>query len=96
MERERLSYTIHYTDHEKQKKKEREKEETSYQVVREIHIKTASRFHPTPDRTVKIKESSDSNCCPRCGEWEWASFTVGEIVSLCSPYGNQFESFLQS
>lgn len=48
MERERLSFTIYYTDHEKQKKKEREKEETSYQVVREIHIKTASRFHFTP------------------------------------------------
>jgi hypothetical protein len=32
-------------------------------IIREIQIKTTLRFHITPVKMVKIKNSSDSSCC---------------------------------
>ena len=37
-------------------------------VIREIQIKTTLRFHLTPVRIAKIKNSGDSNCWQGCGE----------------------------
>jgi hypothetical protein len=37
-------------------------------VIREIQIKTALRFHLTPVRMAKIKNSGDSRCWQGCGE----------------------------
>jgi hypothetical protein len=34
----------------------------------EMHIKTTLRFHLTPVRIAKIKNSGDSRCWRRCGE----------------------------
>jgi hypothetical protein len=39
--------------HQKKKKK----------FIREMQIKTTLRFHLTPVRMAKIKNSSDSRCC---------------------------------
>jgi hypothetical protein len=47
-------------------------------VIREMQIKTILRFHLTPVRMAKIKNSGDSRCCRGCGErtlfhcwWDW-------------------------
>ena len=37
-------------------------------VIREIQIKTTLRFHLTPVRTAKVKNSGDSRCQRGCGE----------------------------
>jgi hypothetical protein len=37
-------------------------------VIREMHIKMALRFHLTPVRMAKIKNSGDSRCWQGCGE----------------------------
>jgi hypothetical protein len=37
-------------------------------IIREMQIKTTLRFHLTPVRMAKIKNSSDSRCWPGCGE----------------------------
>ena len=37
-------------------------------IIREMQIKTALRFHLTPVRMAKIKNSGDSRCCQGCGE----------------------------
>ena len=37
-------------------------------VIREIQIKTTLRFHLTPVRMAKIKNSGDSRCWRECGE----------------------------
>jgi hypothetical protein len=37
-------------------------------IIREMLIKTTLRFHLIPVRMAKIKNSSDSRCCPGCGE----------------------------
>ena len=36
--------------------------------IREMQIKTTLRFHLTPIRIAKIKNSGDSRCCQGCGE----------------------------
>jgi hypothetical protein len=36
--------------------------------IREMQIKTTLRFHLTPVRKVKIKNSGYSRCWQRCGE----------------------------
>jgi hypothetical protein len=41
---------------------------TTSLVIREMQIKTALRFHLTPGRMAKIKNSSDSRCWQGCGE----------------------------
>jgi hypothetical protein len=37
-------------------------------LIREMQIKTALRFHLTPVRMAKIKNSGDSRCWCGCGE----------------------------
>jgi hypothetical protein len=37
-------------------------------VIREMQIKTTLRFHLTPVRMAKIKNSGDSRCWRGCGE----------------------------
>jgi hypothetical protein len=37
-------------------------------IIREMQIKTTLRFHLTPVRRVKIKNSCDSKCWQGCGE----------------------------
>jgi hypothetical protein len=37
-------------------------------IIREMQIKTTLRFHLTPVRMAKIKNSGDSRCWGRCGE----------------------------
>jgi hypothetical protein len=37
-------------------------------IIREMQIKTTLRFHLTPVRMAKIKNSGDSRCCHGCGE----------------------------
>jgi hypothetical protein len=37
-------------------------------VIREMQIKTTLRFHLTPVRMAKIKNSGDSRCWRECGE----------------------------
>jgi hypothetical protein len=36
-------------------------------IIREMQIKTTLRFHLTPVRMAKIKNSVDSRCWPGCG-----------------------------
>jgi hypothetical protein len=49
-------------------------------VMREMQIKTTLRFHLTPVRMVKIKNSGDSRCWQRCQKEEH-SFIVGGIAN---------------
>jgi hypothetical protein len=37
-------------------------------IIREMQIKTTLRFHLTPVRKAKIKNSGDSRCWRGCGE----------------------------
>jgi hypothetical protein len=37
-------------------------------IIREMQIRTTLRFHPTPVRIAKIKNSGDSRCWRGCGE----------------------------
>jgi hypothetical protein len=37
-------------------------------IIWEMQIKTTLRFHLTPVRMAKIKNSGDSRCWPGCGE----------------------------
>ena len=37
-------------------------------IIRKMQIKTTLRFHLTPVRMAKIKNSGDSRCWPGCGE----------------------------
>jgi hypothetical protein len=37
-------------------------------IIREMQIKTTLRFHLTPVRMAKIKNSGDSRCWPGCRE----------------------------
>ena len=39
-------------------------------IIREMQIKTTLKFHLTPVRMAKIKNSGDSICCQGCGERE--------------------------
>jgi hypothetical protein len=41
---------------------------STYLIIREIQIKTTLRFHLTPVRMAKIKNSGDSRCKRGCGE----------------------------
>jgi hypothetical protein len=57
-------------------------------ITREMQIKTTLRFHLTPVRMAKIKNSGDSRCW-RGLEKEEHSSIVGGIASLYNHSGNQ-------
>jgi hypothetical protein len=46
-------------------------------VIREMQIKTTLRFHLTPLRIAKIKNSGDSRCWQGCGERNTPPLLVG-------------------
>jgi hypothetical protein len=60
-------------------------------IIKEMQIKTALRFHLTPVRMAKIKNSGDSRCWQGCGERETLlhSPIVGGIASLYNHSENQ-------
>jgi hypothetical protein len=41
---------------------------STFLVIREMYIKTILKFHLTPARMAKIKNSGDSRCWQGCGE----------------------------
>ena len=41
---------------------------STFLIIREMHIKTTWRFHLTPVRMAKIKNSGYSRCCRGCRE----------------------------
>ena len=45
--------------------------------LREMQIKTTLRFHLTPVRMTKVKNSGDSRCWRGCGERNTPSLLVG-------------------
>jgi hypothetical protein len=57
-------------------------------IIREMQIKTTLRFHLTPVRKAKIKNSGVSRCWRGCGKEEHSSI-VGGIASLYNHSGNQ-------
>jgi hypothetical protein len=61
-------------------------------VIREIQIQTNLRFHLTPVRMAKIKNSDDSRCWLGCGKEEHSSI-ASRIASWYNHSGNQSGSF---
>jgi hypothetical protein len=57
-------------------------------IIREMQIKTTLRFHLTPVRVAKIKNSDEAGASEDV-EKEEHSFIVGGISSLYNPSGNQ-------
>jgi hypothetical protein len=57
-------------------------------IIREMKIKTTLRFHLTPVRMAKFRNSGDSRCWQGCGEREHSSI-VGGIASWYNHSGNQ-------
>jgi hypothetical protein len=54
-----------------------------------MQIKTTLRFHLTPVRMAKIKNSGDSRCCEDVEKEEHSSI-AGGIASWYNYSGNQF------
>ena len=57
-------------------------------VIREIQIKTTLRFHLTPIRMAKIKNSSSSSCWQGYGTGEYTSI-ASRSINLYNHFGNQ-------
>jgi hypothetical protein len=57
-------------------------------IIREMQIKTTLRFHFTPVKMAKIKNSGDSRCWEDVENEEHSSI-VGGIASLYNHSGNQ-------
>jgi hypothetical protein len=60
---------------------------SAFLIIREMQIKTALRFHLTPVRMAKIKNSGNNICWPGCGER--GPLLSGGIASLYNHSGNQ-------
>jgi hypothetical protein len=63
-------------------------------VIREMQIKTTLRFHLTPVRMAKIKNSGDSRC--QDVEKEEHSSIIGLIASWYNYSGNQSGGFSEN
>jgi hypothetical protein len=58
-------------------------------IIREMQIKTTLRFHLTPVRMVRNKNSADSRCSKDVKKEEHSSI-AGGIASWYNHSGNQF------
>jgi hypothetical protein len=64
-------------------------------IMREMQIKTTRRFHLTPVRITKIKNSGDNRCWQEFQK-EKHSSTLGGIASLYNYSGNQSGGFSEN
>jgi hypothetical protein len=62
---------------------------STFLIIREMRNKTTLRFHLTPVRMAKIKNSVFSICCEDVEKKKHLS-TAGGIASLYKRSGNQF------
>jgi hypothetical protein len=64
---------------------------STFLVIREMQIKTTLRFHLTPVRMAKIKNSGDSRCWEDVEKEEHSSI-AGGIATWYNHSGHQFGS----
>jgi hypothetical protein len=64
-------------------------------IIREMQIKTTLRFHLTPVRTAKIKNSGDRRSWRGCEERRTSSIAGGS-ASWYNNSGNQFGGSLEN
>ena len=63
-------------------------------IIREIQIKTTTRYHFTPVRRANMNNSGNNRCCQGCGK-EDLFCIVGGNASWCSHFGTQYGGFLK-
>ena len=61
-------------------------------IIKEIQIKTAVRYHPTPARMAVLKTRQQIRAGEAVEKNE-PSCTVGGKVNCCSHYGDQYGGF---
>ena len=64
-------------------------------IIREMQIKTTTRYHLTPVRMAIIKKSTTINAGEGVEERE-PSYTVGGNVNWCSHYAEQYGGSLKN
>lgn len=58
----------HFTDENIQMTNKGMKRHSTSLAIREVQVKTTKRYHYTPIRMIKIKNSDDTKCWQGCGE----------------------------
>ena len=61
--------------------------------IREIHIKTAMRYHLTPVRMAIVKKNTNNKCDDEDVEKREPLYAVGGNVNWCSHCGKQYGGF---